>query len=262
MPETILNKVIAPAATLNKNSASETILNKLETEDLILKPFSHNFPTQGVLVAPPASITAPMSSAESAVAATIPTKAIELRLRNVTILDLFEGLPGAIFGGSNEIKIISLVFDGNSKDPFKFEVGSFPGIKENQSLPFGDAGLAVYFSEPEKLPRFLDWRLLIIEDDSDVRNAGKIIQQIQATPEYKAIVDVVLTLVNPTWGAITQITSGVISLIAKAMEQNQDDVISLFAATYTLPFDRLGVGSHTFFQEKRSRVSYEILVSE
>lgn len=236
----------------------DTILNKIDS----IKPFSHNFPSQGILVPPPASFTTAMSSVEAAAATTIPTKAIELKLNNVAILDLFDGPFEAVFGGSNEVKIVSLVFDGSAKEPFKFEVGSFPNIKKNQSLPFGDAGLAVYFSEPDKLPRFLDWRLLIIEDDSDVRNAGKVIQQIQGTSEYKAIVDVIPTLVNPTWGAIIQITSGVISLIAKAMEQNQDDIISLFAATYTLPFDRLGVGKHTFFQEERSRVNYEILVSE
>ncbi|MFH0911052.1 MAG: hypothetical protein V1918_06075, partial [Planctomycetota bacterium] len=46
----------------------------------------------------------------------------------------FDGILEDLFGGSNEIKLVSMVFDGAAKDPFKFEVGSFPGIGKNMKL--------------------------------------------------------------------------------------------------------------------------------
>jgi hypothetical protein len=51
------------------------------------------------------------------------------------------------------------------------------GIKDNQSLLFGDSGLAVYQSDT--IPAWLDLQLWVIESDEDVRrfalNAGQII---------------------------------------------------------------------------------------
>ena len=207
---------------------------------------------------PPRLAKEALSKEEKTAAAAIPGAAIELVLREVWILDNFDNILEQLFGGSNEIKLVSMVFDGASKDPFRFEVGSFPGIKKEKQLPLGDAGLALYFSESDALPRFLDWRLLIVEDDSDVRNAGKVIQQIQKTEEYKRIVDVALALADPTWDVVARIANTVISLVASVMEQNEDDIISLYAATYTLIFDHLGVGAHTFYHEGRTRVKYEI----
>lgn len=233
--------------------ANPTILDDIE----ILTPISHNSPSAGLFQVPlPPTLGDPLTKAETEAAAAIPTRCVELALTEVRILDNFEGL----FGGTNEIKLVSLVFDGNSAEPFHFQVSTFTGIKKDQPLPIGDRGIALYFSEPRNLPRFLDWRLLVIEDDSDVRNAGRVIKEIQATNEYKAIVNSVIGLVAPTWGVITQITSGVISLVARVMEQNKDDVISLFAATYTLAFDELGKGSHTLHQDGRSRIAYEIRI--
>lgn len=233
-----------------------TVLDKLNIQ--IYPLTSHNMPTSGLLGGQPKLMTEPLSKEEKAVTAAFQGNAIDLRIREVVILDNFDGILEQIFGGSNEIKLVSLVFDGSSKEPLKFEVGTFPGIDKGKKLPLGNAGLTVYFSEPEQMPRFIDWRLLVIEDDSDVRNAGKIIQQVQKTGEYKEILETIVGLVNPTWGVVTKITSSVISLIASAMEQNQDDVISLYAASYNLVFDRLGQGVHTFYHENRSRVTYEI----
>ena len=43
------------------------------------------------------------------------------------------------------------------------------------------------------------------------------------------------------------------------MEHNKDDLISYFAATYTLAFDNLGIGKHSLYQRGRVRGQYEIL---
>lgn len=185
-----------------------------------------------------------------------PDRAIALRLRELRILDDFDG----IFGGSNEIKFVSVVNDGSAADPFKFEVGSFPGINPKQPLPLGDKGLLLYYAEPTDYPNYLDWRLLVVEDDSDVRNAGLVIKDMQKSEAYKgSLATAAKIAASPTVGAVIEVTNLVVGLIAGLMEQNDDDVISLFAATYTRAFDNLGVGSHTFHQDERCRAKYEIL---
>lgn len=184
-----------------------------------------------------------------------PDRAVALRLRELTILDSFDG----IFGGSNEIKLVSVVNDGTGAEPFKFEVGAFPGINPKQPLPLGDKGLLLYYAEPSEYPKYLDWRLLVVEDDSDVRNAGLIIKEMQKSDAFKGAVASVAKMANPTVGAVIEVTNFVIGLVAGLMEQNQDDVVSLFAATYTRAFDNLGIGTHTFHQEERCRAKYEIL---
>lgn len=189
----------------------------------------------------------------------LPGNALSLRLRELTVLDNFDGIFEGIFGGSNELKLVSLVNDGTGDDPFKFEVGTFPGIKPKAPLPLGDKGLVLYYAEPEDFPKYLDWRLLVVEDDSDVRNAGAMIKKVQGSTAYKDILTAAVGLANPTIAAVAEISNKVIGLIADLMEQNSDDVITLFAATYTRAFDRLGVGPHTFHHDGRTRGRYEIL---
>ena len=82
---------------------------------------------------------------------------------------------------------------------------------------------------------------------------------MQKSAAYKDILSKAAALVNPTVGAVIEVTNLVIGLVASLMEQNSDDVVSLFAATYTRAFDGLGVGTHTFHQAGRSRAKYEIL---
>ena len=168
----------------------------LESQLFKTLPLStHNFPSMGLLGAQPASATNLQPVNEVIASATVPFHSIMLRLRELYILDNFDGLLGQL-GQRMEIKLVSLVYDGTSISLFKFEVGAFPGIKANQPLPFTDSGLALYLSEPSQLPRFIDWRLLIVEDDSDIRNAGTTIQKVQQTSEYAEILKTATALVN------------------------------------------------------------------
>lgn len=202
-----------------------------------------------------------LPSKKASAAAAAAGRPLALRLRELIVLDNFDGIFEGIFGGGNEIRLVSLVNDGTSKEPFKFEVGTFNGIKPKAPLPLGDKGLLLYYAEPENLPPFIDWRLLIVEDDSDVRDLGLMLKDLQKTQGYQDALGAVLNLVNPTVAAVVGLTNTVIGLVAHLMEQNRDDIISLFAATYTREFDNMGVGTHTFYHEGHSRATYEILLA-
>jgi len=181
------------------------------------------------------------------------------RLNDVILLDNFDGF----FDRRNEVQIVAVTIDSNVADPIQFSTPhSFVGIKKNDRLPLGEAGLGMYQSSPTSFPKYLNLNLLIVEDDAGTRNLGKAINHVRETEEYATILDATKSLVgggNPAYSALIGIGDTVMGLVAKMLEQNQDDIIAFFAGTYSLAFDNLGVGRHTFHQDERARVQYEIL---
>jgi hypothetical protein len=189
----------------------------------------------------------------------VPGNELFWRLNEVILLDSFDGF----FDRRNEVQIVAITIDSNVADPIQFSPPhSFVGIKKNDRLPLGDAGLGMYQSSPASFPKYLSLNLLIVEDDAGTRNLGKAINHVRETDEYGTILDKTKELVgglNPAYSALVGLGNTVTGLVAKMLEQNQDDIIAFFAGTYTLAFDNLGVGRHTFHQGERARVQYEIL---
>ncbi len=181
------------------------------------------------------------------------------RLNSVTLLDDFDGL----FDRQNEVTVIAITVDSNSADPIQFNLPTpFVGIRKNHRLPIGDSGLGMYHSTPASFPKYIGLNLLIIEDDKDIRDVGAAIRHVRETPEYRSILNTAQTLAtaaNPAYGTFITIGDAVAGLTARILEQNKDDIVAYFAATYTLAFDNLGVGKHTFHQADRALVQYEIL---
>jgi hypothetical protein len=181
------------------------------------------------------------------------------RLNEVILLDNFDGF----FDRRNEVQVVAVTIDSNVADPIQFSTPhSFVGIKKNDRLPLGDAGIGMYQSSPASFPKYLHLNLLIVEDDAGTRELGTAINRVRETEEYATILETTKALVavgNPAYSSLLGLGDTVVGLLAKMLEQNQDDIIAFFAGTYSLAFDNLGVGRHTFHQNERARVQYEIL---
>lgn len=194
-----------------------------------------------------------------AVMAKPPAHQLFWRLNRVRILHNFDGL----FDRKNEVALVAITIDSNAADPIQFSPPApFVGIRKDDLLPIGDAGLGMYFSKPERYPSYLGLNLLIIEDDKAIRDMGASIQRVRNSPEYKAILTTSQTLAssaNPAYGALITLSDALVGLTAKMMTRNKDDLLAYFAATYTRAFDDLGIGKHTFHQDERAHVQYEIL---
>lgn len=232
----------------------ENVLQTLEGLGLVQSPDRHNYPSAvSILVAPqPAAMDT--IAREAAAATSLGNRPVNIRLLKCQILDNFDGL----LQKDNEINLVGVVMDGTATtEPVQFNIGSFVGIRKNDFLPIGDSGLSLYYGD--QTPKYLDLRLLIVEDDQDIRDVGAAIKHVQSQDVYKTLIDALTGVASPPLQLAMRVTSAIISLIGAALEQNKDDRISLFAATYTLAFDRLGVGGkHTFHQEGRSRVRYDV----
>jgi len=199
---------------------------------------------------------------EDAVRAKPPAHQLFWRLNRVRILDSMDG----VFDKKNEVALVAITIDSNSDDPIQFSRPTpFVGIRKNSLLPIGDSGLGMYFSTPARFPNYLGLNLLIVEDDKAIRDLGASITRVRKSPEYKAIRTAsqsLATAANPAYGALITIGDALVGLTAKMMEQNKDDLMAYFAATYTRAFDDLGIGKHTFHQAGRARVQYEILAKK
>ena len=108
------------------------------------------------------------------------------------------------------------------------------GVKDNQSLFFGDAGLVIY--NGEKIPDTLTMQLWAIESDEDVRNSMKDVDAFLDGTALNSLLQTVgaaLTVKNPTVGSAISVGTVVAGLIRQKLRANKDDLIGYWQATFT-----------------------------
>jgi hypothetical protein len=140
--------------------------------------------------------------------------------------DLFKG----------EVRLISVASaDSVAKEDetaLKVETPLFKGVKSGSFLPLGTAGKLVYTSV--RRPKFLNWSLWVIEDDSDVRDTGKLIADALASDEFKSIETSLKAVLksNPVALAAEAVVSQAAKFIANVAMKNKDDQIGVIDTTF------------------------------
>jgi flagellar protein FlgJ len=106
------------------------------------------------------------------------------------------------------------------------------GVKDNQSLLFGDSGLVIYQSDT--IPAVLDLQLWVIESDEDVRrfalDAGQVVDS-DAFKSLFAVVEAVLVATNPVLSGAIAVGSIVANLLRQKLLTNKDDLVGYWHAT-------------------------------
>jgi hypothetical protein len=183
---------------------------------------------------------------------------VAIRMNKLVIKDKSEG----IFRGNAEIYFISLVNDGVT-EPNLLRVETFKNIREGDDL--FDKGLqkpfTLYLSEEGKVPRLMDFRLLIMEEDKrGSRKAEEIIDAITKDGDYKKIIEAIRILIKNSApsAAIFTLVDTAIGVIKRILRVNEDDQLLYYAARFTKDFDNLGVGSYDKNYEKVD-LGYEII---
>lgn len=140
--------------------------------------------------------------------------------------DLFKG----------EVRLISVATtDLVSEDDeplLKVETPLFKGVRSEDFLPLGTAGKLLYTSP--KRPKFLNWSLWVIEDDSDIRDTAKVIDTALASDEFKSLETALkaVLVTNPMALATQAIVTAVAKLLAKVAIKNKDDQIGVIDTTF------------------------------
>ncbi len=100
------------------------------------------------------------------------------------------------------------------------------GVKDNQTLFFGDSGLVLYQSA--HIPARLDMQLWVIESDKDVRQLGIDSDQVVNSNAFKGLVvtvEAALAVVNPILAGAIGVGGVVANLLRKKLKTNKDDLV-------------------------------------
>jgi len=164
--------------------------------------------------------------------------------------------------GPGEIQIISVVTDGVSTEPIQLHSEVFEGIRRKTELPLGPGGLTLYRTTTGKIPEFLDYRILIIELDEDVRQAGTILDAVRQDTQFDQFRAALLTaaaVAAPPAALITAATDLTLNILTRLLKADKDDQLLLVQGSFSNTFDELGTRYGLINQSSRSaEISYEV----
>jgi hypothetical protein len=100
------------------------------------------------------------------------------------------------------------------------------GVKDNQSLTFGESGLVIYQSD--FIPAAVYLQLWVIESDEDVRSFIIDVDQITDSAAFKgltAAIGLALTVSNPVLTAAISVGGVLVHLLKKKLRTSKDDLV-------------------------------------
>jgi hypothetical protein len=107
------------------------------------------------------------------------------------------------------------------------------GVKDNQSMLFGDSGLVIFSSE--HIPEKIDVQLWVIESDSDVRNFAIEADKVLDSDAFKglyAAVEATLAITNPVLSGVIAVAGVVVNIVRKKLRENKDDLVGYWQASF------------------------------
>jgi hypothetical protein len=100
------------------------------------------------------------------------------------------------------------------------------GVKDNQTLLFGDSGLVIYAGE--QIPDSLDVQLWVIESDADIRSFALDADKVLDSDAFKglfAAVETALAVTVPALSGVIAVSGVAISLLRQKLRANKDDLV-------------------------------------
>ncbi len=198
-------------------------------EDLVIRPGIPHVPGEPRLPSKPPPETALPPG----------TRAVSLNLAGVRVLNAHDV-------GAGEVQVVSMLVDGLSKDPVSVRLEAWEQVEDGADLPILEPGISLYRHEGAP-PPFLDWRLLIIESDSGVRDTGKLVAALGDHADWRALSTALRELLapgNPVLAAVVIVTAELMKVVGSVLMANRDDQIAYLAVTYDRDLDSLGLGRH------------------
>jgi hypothetical protein len=180
---------------------------------------------------------------------------VEMRLKEVFIYDVRDI-------GRGDVYIASVVGNDLTKEPFTLEVKTFQDVADGSGLQFGPGGIALYRNPKGQIPRFLDFRLLVVESDEEIRDAGQVLEEIKGTDEYTKLRDSLIALAATGQlevAALTAATDIVMTILIGILKSNRDDQLIYVAGSFNSKLDDLGVAYGLIHNAtKYARVGYQV----
>lgn len=109
----------------------------------------------------------------------------------------------------------------------------FPKVAKWTWVNFGGQGRLIY--GPKNPGSFVSYSVLFMENDSDVRKLGEMVEKVIKSTEAQTILGT-LTAANPTYQAATLVLTQLTALVAGMLKQNEDDELGRFEGTFFRDF--------------------------
>jgi hypothetical protein len=149
-------------------------------------------------------------------------------LRTVTLAD-FEGLSNDPAGITERLKKLVLDEAGGIA---QFNFLEINGVKDNDSLYFGDAGFLVF--QDGQIPETLNIQMLVVEADNDIRSLALDVDAVVNNDLFKGVAGSILTALaatTPGWGAAVAIGKLAFGILLNKQKKNDDDLVGYWQCT-------------------------------
>ncbi|MDR2138718.1 MAG: hypothetical protein LBP50_04125 [Tannerella sp.] len=106
------------------------------------------------------------------------------------------------------------------------------GVKDNQSLMFGEAGLVIYAGA--QIPDALDMQVWVIESDEDIRRFAIDADKVLDSDAFKGLfvaVETALTVAAPTLSGVIAVGGVITALLRQKLRANKDDLAGYWQAS-------------------------------
>jgi hypothetical protein len=135
------------------------------------------------------------------------------------------------FDKYSEPYIVSMAIDeGGAKNPsIDFNILPFPRVKKGDKVTFDGVGHLIY--GPNNPGEFLAYSILFMESDQDVREFGKVVEDVMKSEAVKIGAKALLKAV-PTYSTAITILQELTEFMAVQLQKNKDD--ELFRRNGTL----------------------------
>lgn len=142
-----------------------------------------------------------------------------------------------------EVQVVTIVTDGISADPIQLCSETFEGVKKWSHLPLGAGGVTLYRTNAQRIPEYLDYRILVTELDGDVRAIGTMLDEVRQDEQFKTARTALLAaaaVAAPPAAPITATSDLVLNVVARFLKANKDDQLVLVRGSFDNAFDGLG----------------------
>lgn len=164
---------------------------------------------------------------------------VSLYLKELTLNDSFDF---ALFGeATNELYVVGVCWDLSGKPPVVFppqQATKVPAsdyrMEKGDTIRFVGDGIQLWPSQ--KVVGGLYVRLVVMENDDDVREIGKQIEKVRSSVENSGLATILASLATAanagTLAAVASAANVVVKNIASVLQDNGDDLVDVFDGAY------------------------------
>ena len=118
-----------------------------------------------------------------------------------------------------------------------WESVTIQNIGDGHTFQFGDTGKVLYQSD--QIPNMIDWVMLVIEDDQDIRGLAGDINQILPDEEADSLASNIMTVLgvaaSPQTAAAVFIAKKIVNSVTYFLGKNKDDQLGIVDQSFVRP---------------------------